>query len=227
MHPLVAELWHDELLWPRFGVHLSESLHPSVELLRPRCAVPWSETPQRRTASVGETQKRHTAQQAMPVAQPDTVTVAHLYAKGYAADELDIWTEEERVIVKGRRQCASDDSCVVTEFQRAYNLPEGVSAKTVRAKYERDGHLLIQGTTNAERHGNDNSRVQIEHNTENKPANRAHNEESLSKAGITLKKVRLNKNDLNAGHHRQANVEAERRFEEEVEEDGVTIEVED
>ena len=157
--------------------------------------------------------------------QSRPVAFAELDVTGYRSDELDIWTEGNRVIVKGHHKCDCDDACLVTEFQRTYTMPRGLDSKTVKAKYGKDGKLILQGTaTKLHRISQDREQVEIDYQGP-KEAPRETVQCQRKQAGIPLKKVKVPKRDRKQDNVPENDNQIRNRFEGEMEDDGVTIEV--
>ena len=171
---------------------------------------------------LGDTQHKN-----MPTTnlQQRPVTFAELDVSGYRSNELDIWTEGDKVVVKGHHKCDCDDSCLVREFQRTYGIPRNLDRKSVKAKYGRDGKLVLQGNVarNPQQIAKD-QHVEIEYHGP-KETPRQNVQCHHKKAGIPLKKVKVQRRDLQKDSDTYNEGSLDKTFEGEIGDDGVTIEV--
>lgn len=183
-------------------------------------------TQQHQNPSVNDPHRGRRQPDTMPTAnlQQRPVTFAELDVSGYRSDELDIWVEGQKIIVKGHHKCDCDDTCLVREFQRTYGIPQNLDSKSVKAKYGRDRKLVLQGNV-ARNHQQfrDDRQVEIDYQGP-KETPREQVQCQQKKAGIPLKKVKvprhnLHKNTITAPEH------IDKSFEGEIADDGVTIEV--
>jgi hypothetical protein len=53
--------------------------------------------------------------------------------------------KDNRVTVEGRHECNCEESCVVTKFQRTYQLPRNVDPRSVEASMGADRVLQLSG----------------------------------------------------------------------------------
>ena len=169
-------------------------------------------------------QNTHHSRQQYQQPQVMPTPFAEVDVSGYKSNEIEVWTEGNKVVVKGHRKCACDESCLVQEFQRTYNMPRGLDSKSVKAKFGRNGKLTLQGlVTNAQSQISDNKKIEVDYQGP-KESVRENVDCPKKNAGIPLKKVQVKKgkymNTVKADTRDKTS-----RFEGEMEDDGVTIEV--
>ena len=162
-----------------------------------------------------------------PMSRP--VEVYSMQVPGYKPSELQVKVEGKNVRVIGKRVCGCQESCSVREFERVSALPEGIDTRNLQATLNKEGTLSVQSKTN---HRLSGGRYQdgdvlvegldlppIEDSSKN-------TENCVKKTSIKLAKI-----DKSTGKKlpvtRQYDEVPQRTFENEQEEDGVTIEVVD
>ncbi|ELT93860.1 hypothetical protein CAPTEDRAFT_210078 [Capitella teleta] len=77
--------------------------------------------------------------------QPPVTELASIHLPDYKPNEIAISLKGNEVTIKGHHECNCDESCVVTKFQRTYQIPRNVDLETVEASMNEDRVLKLTG----------------------------------------------------------------------------------
>jgi len=79
------------------------------------------------------------------VTESDEKVAMTLNTKYFSPEELEVQTQGNEVLVKGRHDYEEDYGPVMTrEFERRYKLPANINMNTLQSHLRRDGTLLIE-----------------------------------------------------------------------------------
>jgi len=79
------------------------------------------------------------------VAESDDKVAMTLNTKYFSPEELEVQTQGNEVLVKGRHDYEDDYGPVMTrEFERRYKLPANINMNSLQSHLRRDGTLLIE-----------------------------------------------------------------------------------
>ncbi|XP_066273799.1 trichohyalin-like [Branchiostoma lanceolatum] len=85
-------------------------------------------------------QTSHRTPPKVPMSQ-----VASVQINGYYPENIQVRTEGRQLIVSGKQTCSCEEQCFEKEFERQYALPRGLDTRSLRATLNRDGQLRVEG----------------------------------------------------------------------------------
>lgn len=148
---------------------------------------------------------------------------------GYWPEDVSaLMTSENRLIIQGRHICDCHEKCTEREFQRSVSIPRNVDPMSLEAMLSKDGKLTISGTRqNMAGRVTEDLVVTVQSDGSFTP--RPRNLDSScggTKTGFKLKKMNKRTGEILADYEEYKEMDY-RTFEDEIDEDGVTMEVMD
>ncbi|XP_022106922.1 myb-like protein X [Acanthaster planci] len=153
--------------------------------------------------------------------------VATLYIPGYTPEDVSVTTSGNRLVVQGKHVCDCQEECTAKEFKRGFEIPKNVDPASLDARLVQGGQLTISGNQyNARIQPTGDWVVSVEGDGSFSP--RPRNVDPTCggrRTGFKLKKLNKRTGQIVEDEELVEEV-AQRTFEGEVDEDGVTMEVE-
>ncbi len=149
--------------------------------------------------------------------------------EGYNLEDISIQTIGNQAFVKGHHICGCNEKCYDREFERRIPLPKNVDTRTISASLHPGGTLTIQGVKY--RHALQPVDAEVTVEGVGLPQRTASDDDSCKKlhklkpSGFKLKKMNARTGEV--FDDIQVLEDSYPKYESEVDDDGLTIEVED
>ncbi|XP_038072433.1 reticulocyte binding protein 2 homolog b-like [Patiria miniata] len=156
------------------------------------------------------------------------IEVASLDLPGYTPEDLSVTTSGNRLVVEGKHVCDCHEQCTEKEFKRGFEIPRNIDPTSLEAKLVQGGRLTISGNQyNTHVQPTGDLKVSVEGDGSFSP--RLRNVDPTcggTRTGFKLKKMNRRTGKIVEDVEDLVQEMHVRRFEDEVNEDGITMEVE-
>ncbi|XP_071794135.1 uncharacterized protein [Asterias amurensis] len=157
--------------------------------------------------------------------------ISSLQIPGYWPEDVSaVMTSENRLRIQGKHICSCHEKCTEREFQRSVSIPGNIDPLSIEATLNKDGKLTISGGTRQNMAGGrvtEDLVVAVQSDGSFTP--RSRNLDSScggARKGFKLKKMNKRTGEIFEDFEDYTKMD-DRTFEDEIDEDGVTMEVMD